>query len=66
MGNRVGAATSTLLLHPTRRNPQPVSEFLGGQDFEEGTLRRGVLCSELCSSIFHVFSINSFHCMAVR
>ena len=42
-----------------------MSEFFGSQDFKERTLRRGVLCSDLCSSSFHSFPINKFWCMAV-
>lgn len=38
VGNRVGAPTSTLIPHPTRRNPPSVSEFLGGQNFKEGAI----------------------------
>jgi hypothetical protein len=66
MRNRVGAPTSALIPHPTRRDSPPLSEFLSSQNFKERTFGWRVLCSGLCSSGFHTFSINEFRCMAVR
>lgn len=60
MGNRIGAATSALLPHPTRWNTPPLSKFLGSQNLKERALAGCVLCSGLCSSGFHAFSINTF------
>jgi len=66
MGNRIGAATSALVPHPTRRDTPPLCELLGGQNFKEKTVGPAVLCSELCSADFHIFSINKLWCIAVR
>jgi hypothetical protein len=63
--NWVGTSASALVPDPTRRNSPPLSEFLGGQHFEKRLLGRRVLCSGLCSSVFHAFPINKFWCMAV-
>jgi hypothetical protein len=65
MRDGVGAAIPALIPHPARRDPPPLSEFVGGQNFKERPPRRLVLCSELCSSGFHAFPINGFQCMAV-
>jgi hypothetical protein len=66
MGNRIRAATPALLPHPTRRHTPSLGKFLGGQDFKEQTVSQGVLCSELCSTVFHISSISELRCMAVR
>jgi hypothetical protein len=66
MGNRIGAATAALLPHPTRLHTPSLGELLGGQNFKEKTFSQVVLCSELCSSVFHVFSVNKLRCMAVH
>ena len=58
MGNRIGAATPALVPHPTRRDTPSLGELLGGQNFKEKTVGQGVLCSDLCSGTFHIFSIN--------
>jgi hypothetical protein len=66
MRNGVGAATPALIPHPARRDTPPLSEFIGGQNFKERSPRPLGLCSELCSSRFHAFTINGFQRMAVR
>jgi len=55
MGNRIGAATPALFPHPSRRDAPSLGEFLCGQNFTEKAVSRGVLCSDLCSNVFHVF-----------
>jgi hypothetical protein len=66
VGDRIGATTSALFSHPTRGNAPSLGEFIGRQDLEEKTIGRGVLCSDLCSSVFHIFSINDLRYTAVR
>jgi hypothetical protein len=66
MGNWVAATTAALLPHPTRGNPPPTGEFFGSENFKEWSLGLRVLCSGLCSNVFHAFPINEFWCTAVR
>lgn len=61
MRDRVGAASATLLPNPTRRDSPPFGEFLCSQNFKERPTGWRVLCSGLCSSDFHTFSVSKFH-----
>jgi hypothetical protein len=65
MRDWVGAATSALLSDPARRNSPFLSKLFRGQNFEKGADIHRVLCSGLCSSVFHIFSVNHFPRRAV-